>query len=427
MRRSFQEIRCQRCGTANPLGEELCGRCGTRLMLVVEPSTLRFEEEVAARSQHEGQLIERISLLENNLLRFAERLEKGFELLLKQSQIALSDHALLETLLDLLDETGLIDRQKLNASWRATLAGEKAGEPQQGTLEFLRTSIVKDYQGTDKQVFAELVGQGLQSMAAGKMAQAKRELERAAALAPTHATLNFILGLQFFREGKFTLARAYLQRAHDAQPDSTQVYLLLGIASGDEGEIELARKLLRDSLEARGSSYAAHYALGRLLALEDDWKGALVHFKQALAAKASAEAQYVVSLTLVRLGRLASALRHANKAIELDENYAAAFQLLGFIRQQLGEAKDARKAFATASALGASGGVAAKRGTKKRAAGALADVSVDVSEEMLLHAFFGAARHRHRRLLTGGDKRLAQCLREETLAQVGFGTLTPAS
>ena len=74
-------------------------------MLVVEPSTLRFEEEAAARGQHEGQLVERISLLENNLLRFAERLEKGFELLLKQSQIALSDHTLLENLIALLEET----------------------------------------------------------------------------------------------------------------------------------------------------------------------------------------------------------------------------------------------------------------------------------------------------------------------------------
>lgn len=423
MRRSFQEIRCQRCGTANPLGEELCGRCGTRLMLVVEPSTLRFEEEVAARAQHEGQLMERISLLENNLLRFAERLEKGFELLLKQSQIALSDHALLETLLGLLDESGIIDRKRLEARWRAALAGEKTGDRQQSTLEFLRTSIVKDYQETDKLLFSELVGQGLQLLADGKTTQATRELERAAALAPTHATLNFILGLQFFREGKFPLARVYLQRAHDAQPDSTQVYLLLGIACGDEGEIVQARKLLHEAIAASGSSYAAHYALGRLHATEDNWPDALAHFKQALAAKASAEAHYVMSLTLVRLGRLRTALRHATKAIELGENYAAAFQLLGFIQKQLGESKSAQKAFATARALGAGAGKgAARRASKKSGAGAAAGVS----EEMLLHGFFGAARHRQKRLLTSGDKRLAEYLREETLGQVGFGTLTAA-
>ncbi|HZH30703.1 MAG TPA: tetratricopeptide repeat protein [Pyrinomonadaceae bacterium] len=426
MRRSFQEIRCQRCGAANPLGEELCGRCGTRLMLVVEPSTLRFEEETAGTQLAEG-LMERVSLLENHLLRFADRLEKGFELLLKQSQISLSDHTLLESLIDLLVEAGKVDRDKLNSLYRDALAGKKPAGREPGDTEFLRANIIEDYQGQEREVFAELVGRGLELLGAGKTAGAKRELERAAALAPEHATLNFILGLQFFREGKLALARAYLQRAHEAQPASTQVYLLLGIACGDEGEVELARTLLHDSIEKRGSSYAAHYALGRFDALEDNWTGALAHFKQALVARRSAEAHYVLSLTLARLGRLRTALRHARKAVEADENYAAAFQLLGHIQAQLGETKLAQKALATARALdpeanaaGATGRAAG--GTKKREAA----TAVAVSVETLLHNFFGGGRHRRKRLLSGGDKRLADMLRGDALAKVGFGTLTPA-
>jgi tetratricopeptide (TPR) repeat protein len=421
MRRSFQEIRCQRCGAANPLGEELCGRCGTRLMLIVEPSTLRFEEDVAGGTQYAEQLMERVSLLENHLLRFAERLERGFELLLKQSQIALADHTLMESLIELLVETGKIDRQRLNSLYRAALAGEKTPGKELSDVEFLRASIVDDYQGADGEAFAGFVGRGLELLGAGKTARAKRELERAAALAPAHATLNFILGLQFFREGKFTLARAYLQRAHESQPASTQVYLLFGIACGDEGEVEPARKLLHDSIEKRGSSYAAHYALGRFDAEEDNWAGALAHFKQALVARSCAEAHYVLSFTSVRLGRLRTALRHAAKAVEADENYGAAFQLLGHIQAQLGEPELAQKALATARALGADAGAGERGGGKKRQAA----VAV-VSEETLLHGFFGAGRHRRKRLLTGGDKRLADLLRRDALAKVGFGTLTPA-
>ena len=387
-------------------------------MLVVEPSTLRFEEE-AADAEHAAGLMERVSLLENNLLRFAERLEKGFELLLKQSQIALADHTLLESLIELLVETGKIDRQRLNSLYRAGLAGQKtpAGEP--SDAELLRANIVNDYQGEEREVFAELVGRGLESLSAGKTASAKRELERAAALAPAHATLNFILGLQFFREGKFALARAYLGRAHESQPASTQIYLLLGIACGDEGEVEQARRLLQDSIERLGSSYAAHYALGRFDAEEDNWAGALAHFKQALAARSCAEAHYLLSFALVRLGRLRTALRHANKAIGTDENYAAAFRLLGYIQAELGDSAQARKAWATARALDAEvgGGDRAKK---------LQATRVAVSGETLLHNFFGAGRHRRKRLLTGGDKRLADLLREDALEKVGFGTLTPA-
>jgi tetratricopeptide (TPR) repeat protein len=391
-------------------------------MLVVEPSTLRFEEEATAGAQHAEGLMERVSLLENNLLRFAERLERGFELLLKQSQIALSDHTLLESLIDLLVETGKADRQRLNSLYRAALAGEKVAGKELTDVEFLRASIVDDYQGKEREVFAEFVGRGLELLGLGKTARAKRELERAAALAPEHATLNFILGLQFFREGKFTLARAYLQRAHEAQPASAQVYLLLGIACGDEGEVELARRLLHDSIEKRGASFAAHYALGRFDAEEDNWAGALAHFKQALAARRCAEAHYVLGFASARLGRLRTALRHANKAVEADENYAAAYQLSGHIQAQLGETKSAQKALATAHALNVKAGVeaAARGGAKKRQAAAPA-----VSDETLLHDFFGAGRHRRKRLLTGGDKRLADLLRQDALAKVGFGTLTP--
>jgi tetratricopeptide (TPR) repeat protein len=392
-------------------------------MLVVEPSTLRFEEEVAAGAQHAEQLMERVSLLENNLLRFAERLEKGFELLLKQSQIALSDHTLLESLIDLLVEAGKVDRQKLNSLYRGALAREKTPGKELSDVEFLRANIVDDYQGQERESFAGFVGRGLELLGAGKTVGAKRELERAAALAPAHATLNFILGLQFFREGKFALAHAYLQRAHESQPASTQVYLLLGIACGDEGEVEQARKLLHDSIEKRGPSYAAHYALGRLDADEDNWAGAHAHFKQALAARPCAEAHYVLSLASARLGRLRTALRHANKAIEADENYAAAFQLLGHLQAQLGEAKLAQKALATARALGLEPGAGTSkgRGAKKRQAAPAA-----VSDETLFHGFFGAGRHRRKRLLSGGDKRLADLLRKDALAKVGFGTLTPA-
>jgi len=386
-------------------------------MLVVEPSTLRYEEESAAAGQSEGQLMERISLMENNLLRFAERLEKGFELLLKQSKIALSDHALVETLINLLEETGKVDRRKLDSQWRAALNGEKTPEKKSDGVEFLRATIVDDYQGLDREVFATFIEQGLELLAEGKTTLAKRELERAAALAPVNSTLNFILGLQFFREGKFTLARAYLQRAHDSRPVSTQVYLLLGIACGDDREVKQATKLLLEAIEQHGSSFAAHYALGRLQAVEDNWTGALAHFKQAHAAKRCAESHYVLSFTLARLGRLRTALRHINKAIEMDENYATAFQLLGFILEQSGEKRLANKAFATAFALGITPG-AVGRGTKSRPS--------NISAEMLLHSFFGAARQGQKRLLTGGDKRLAQLLREDALEQVGFGTLTPA-
>lgn len=384
-------------------------------MLVVEPSTLRYEEEAASNSQHNDQLVERVSMLENRLLRFAEKLEKAFELLLQQSQMSLRDHEMLDTLIGLMEETGKVDRAKLKDRRRAAMGGDGDATGGLSRLEFMRANIVEKYEGEDKQVFAELIGEGLQLLQQGKSVRAQRPLERAAALAPGNATLNFIIGLQFFREGKLTLAHAYLQRAYEAEPVSPQVFLLLGVACGDDGEIEQARKLLGEMLDRCGSSFAAHYALGRLLAVEGNWTDALVQFKRSLAAKPCAEAQYVMGFALYQLGRFRAALRHVSKAVELNENYAGAFELLGFIQEQLGDAARARAARATARSLGAT--IRETRGAKKRPG--------DLSAETLLHSFFGASRHRGKRLLTGGDKQLAELLREDALAQVGYGTLTP--
>ncbi|HYH86796.1 MAG TPA: hypothetical protein VEX60_15190, partial [Pyrinomonadaceae bacterium] len=62
------KIFCQRCRAANELGEELCTRCGTRLMLVVAPSASRFEGGSASGGMEEH-LLERVTAIESNISR----------------------------------------------------------------------------------------------------------------------------------------------------------------------------------------------------------------------------------------------------------------------------------------------------------------------------------------------------------------------
>src|SRR5690349_22310278 len=78
---------CQKCLAANPLGQEFCTRCGTRLMIVVEPSATRYEVAPASLSTDEH-LLERISAAENRVARLAERLERSLDLLLRYAQNA---------------------------------------------------------------------------------------------------------------------------------------------------------------------------------------------------------------------------------------------------------------------------------------------------------------------------------------------------
>src|ERR1700682_6251427 len=108
---------CQKCRAANPLGQEFCLRCGTRLMLVVQPPSMRVDP--AETTPHEEHLLERLTILENTMARLAERLEQGLKLLLRQSETAYTNHALAKSLVEILNECGVGDISRLESLWRA--------------------------------------------------------------------------------------------------------------------------------------------------------------------------------------------------------------------------------------------------------------------------------------------------------------------
>ena len=107
---------CQKCRAANPLGQEFCLRCGTRLMLVVQPPSVRVD--IPSTTPHEEHLLERMTMLENTLARLAERLEHSLKLLLRHSETAYSNHALVKSLIEMLNECGVVDNTKLESMWR---------------------------------------------------------------------------------------------------------------------------------------------------------------------------------------------------------------------------------------------------------------------------------------------------------------------
>ena len=111
---------CQKCCAANPLGQEFCLRCGTKLMIVVEPPSSRVDSaETTPREEH---VLEQLTILENTLARLAERLEQGLKLLLRQSETTYANHALVKSLIEVLSECGVVDNDRLESMRRAECA-----------------------------------------------------------------------------------------------------------------------------------------------------------------------------------------------------------------------------------------------------------------------------------------------------------------
>lgn len=402
---------CQKCLAPNPFGQELCARCGTRLMLIVEPPTGRFESDMMSAGPEEH-LLERVSALENRLTRITDRLEQSLNLLLRQARNSYFDHALLDSLISLLAEAGAVDREKLEALWHERCQRDSLERDEIERRERLRAEIVGQYRGPKTEIFAQYISEGMELLAEGMTEQGVQTLERASLLAPQNALLLAFIGEHFFRAGRMSPARNYLQRAFDLAPGDDRACLLLGLALGDEGEAESAKKLLNDAVRRNDASFAAHYGLGRIFAAEERWRDALQEFKRALAARSSPEAHYVVGCVYFQLGHDRMAGRHLRKAIAMDGGYAAAFYVLGLVLLRAGERQNARACFQSAR----------EKSSSEPRYGTAARAMLKTTRRTPPQApFFNLTGVRGRRLVTSGDKRLAQVVINDALKSFEAG------
>jgi tetratricopeptide (TPR) repeat protein len=369
-------------------------------MIVVEPASLRYEN-LDAGATGEEHLLERISVLENRLGRLTDRLERSLDLLLRQAQNSYFDRVLLKSLIGLLSDDGVVESQKLERLWQERCEHDAAAQEQATRREQLRARILASYRGGNRALLEQLVNEGFLMMEEGNFDRGIQALQRAAEIDHENSSLLALIGEHFFETGRTKPALEYLTRAFQVTPEDNHVSLLLGLVCGDAGETVRARMLLETATRRGGSSFAAHYGLGRLFIAEQKWEKALREFKRALASKASPEAHYALGCIYFQLNRDELAARHLRKAVALDQQYGEAFHLLGMIHKRGGNPELAREAFAKAHL-----GVGTSERPGKRLSG---------SDEVNLRRLFGSAARRNKRLMTGGDRRLAEALRKEAL------------
>jgi tetratricopeptide (TPR) repeat protein len=373
-------------------------------MLVVEPPAARYEDG-GMMPTHEEHLLERVSALENRLLRMTDKLEQTLDLMLRQAKNSYHDHALIDTIITVLAESGVLDAAKLSKLWRERCRQDEADQEAAARHKQLRTKIILAYRGTEQSAFEESINEGFNLLGEKENARGFVALERAAALQPGNAQLHAFIGEHFFEAHKDALARDYLERALAADSKNEKARLSLGLVYGDVGEVELAKQLLKASLQSAGHSFAAHYGLGRLLVAETKWEEALKEFKSALSARPSPEAHYALGCVYYQLNRFRMAARHLRKAIDEDRNYTEAFYVLGLILSRLGETDAARAAFQVVS----------EAETNEPHYRSSARRILRTGELPAKPKIFGVNGTKTKALITGGDRRLARVLREAAL------------
>jgi tetratricopeptide (TPR) repeat protein len=390
---------CQKCLAANPLGQDFCARCGTRLMIVVEPNSARFEIGNHGLSTDEH-LLERISLVENRLSRLTERLERSLDLVLRQAQNSYFDRSLVKTLIGLLTEDGLIETARLERLWSDRCEKDAVEQQENIKRDEFRLRILESPPASNAKRFSDLVTEGFVLIEDGKAVAGIDRLQQAAQINESNSVLDLFIGEYFFRNGDIQIARTYLSRAHNAAPDDVRISLLLGLTCADDGDSQTAKELLASAIERGGSCFSGHYGLGWLHMSENKWRKALCEFKRALEARPSPEAHFALGSLYFKLDRDELAGRHLRKATQMDANYQEAFYLLALIYERTGQTELAEAAF------GRAGIRASSRGKTRKSLDKAARKSPPLSSN---------AKSPADGLITGADRRLAAALREDAL------------
>lgn len=370
-------------------------------MLIVTPPSTRNEMIWSDVSSQEH-LLERISLLELRLTQVADRLNQALDLIMRQSKTANKEHLLIETLIDGLNAAGIIENGKINQLWREKKKNEEQREAAgRERLEKVCNQVLGETKGVKTEPFAHLVKDGFRLIMSGEEKQGVQTLERAAALDPQNLSLHIFIGEYFFRSDKRVLATVYLEKARQIVPSNRRLLLLLGVIAADKGELESAKTLLESLGEIK--SLAAHFVLGMIYATEKRWLDTLAAFRNALSALSSAETHYLVGSACAEAGREKTALKHFQKAVELDSNFADAWFMLGAVYLRVGNQEGAKNALSQCLSArdSAAQSQAILRNPKKFA---------EIADTTLIFARIDEAR---KNLISGSSPRFAKLLRED--------------
>ena len=333
---------CQNCRAANNLGETICRRCGTRLLLVVFPQSLKYDTNYVP-SYYEDHILERVSSLELRLAQITEQLAMALEFISREAKSFQRDHTLLQSFFETLETVNPDLSEVLSRHTFELLNEKKEKQTAQNKRERLLNEIFHAHDSRQTELFAHLIKEGIKLLHADEEKQAFLNLERAVLLSPKNVPLLVFIAEHLFRADKYDAAKKNLIQAFETEPQNPKVLLLLGVIYGNEAATEKARKLLSVLVADTEKVFCVNYVWGMLAAFEGNWTESLAAFKQALENADAPEIRYLIGACYFQLGKLESALNAFGEAISGDIKYSDAWFMQSVIYELSGDAENAEK------------------------------------------------------------------------------------
>lgn len=378
-------VYCQNCRTKNSLKETHCQNCGTRLLLVVFPQSLQYDTNHVP-SFYEDHLLERVSLLELRLLQMSESLRIALEIIREQGKIVKETQHQVRLL-----NKRLGGQNEPKSKENKTNAPPKTDQ----TIE----KIVAEHDSPNTELFTKLLHEGIGLLEKNEEKEAFQMLERAALLSPRNVPLALFTAKTYFFADKFADAKKHLERAFEMSPDNTEVLFLLGVIYADYADAEKARLFLSILAEHEKKAMVVNFIWGFLAAFEENWTEAVAALKLAQEHAEFAEICYLTGCVFFQQKDFVSALRHFQKAISLDRNYADAWFMQAVIYRLTDDERE-KNMLENAAELKEAGAQCAEFLRKNK---------LDLETALPFRHF----KKKDARILTGGALRLSRFLKSE--------------
>ncbi|MGF1466963.1 MAG: tetratricopeptide repeat protein [Sandaracinaceae bacterium] len=244
---------------------------------------------------------------------------------------------------------------------------------------------------------------GVAYRSAGHLNDAEITFNRLAALDPSHPGLEMERGRLAEARGRSDEAVEAYEAALEQQPDDPELLLRLAIAEVGAQHLDEAEEHLRRVRQLRvGNAEAQHYS-GRVAFLKGDPDTAVRYFREAIRlAPERPEFHFWAARAALRLGaaHLPEALREAEQAIALDQNYASGYWMRGSVRLAQGRTTDALRDLhralaqdpAPVEARAALGDAYEQLGRRREAALAYEQVIEEAPDEGFFHYRLGVLK-----------------------------------
>ncbi len=325
---------CQFCGALNSSEEEICARCGNKLLVVsgvTESDEASEESFIQAQEELEEHILERITALEDGLRRLSQAVASTAQHLAQLEHNLTVAHAGVQSLGGLLETQGIVTRAEVVDGWERIADQELLSRDLSRRFSVAGERILSHavHSGHASQEFRRTL-RALELALFGPDTGAVRELlTDLARMAPDNDELWSFIGEAAFQAGELETARVAFRKVLELRGPNFEALVYLGAVASDLGLWREAETSLTRAREMAPDAFLPHFTLGALKVLRGDHRGALSHLEESLAIEEATQSWYLLGICRLELGqsgRAVDALRHA---VEHDPEFEDALYNLG--------------------------------------------------------------------------------------------------